>query len=818
VDPQLEAIVLSRLEAEQAGRTDWAALILGALEGDDALEALVDGRQRPSPAGEETRPAAPRPAGAYLGAITVEGFRGIGPAVTLELPAGPGLTLVVGRNGSGKSSFAEALEVVLTGDTFRWQARSTVWREAWRNLHHPVAHVGARFLLEGERGPCVVSRRWARGARLEDAVTEVQVHGKPKTTLDELGWSAALQAHRPLLSYDELGALLDERPSALFDAMASMLGLDDLVTAQRALQEARLSRERKRREVLGSRDRLLGRLRGIDDERARLAVAVVDGEDWDLDRLEQVVTGGEFGDDADGGLATLRRLATLDLPNLDHSARTVRELREASAALRASAGTAASRARQAAELLELALRYHAEHGDEDCPVCGSRGALDGRWRESHRGAVERLRQAAEAADAAHRRVETARERAAGLVTPPGRDLLARGAAAGLDVAGLIEALEVWEQGRTVEDLEALAAHIEATVGPLSAALAGMSAAAKAELDRREDAWRPVAAELAAWLAPGREAARAREVIPLLASAEKWLKQAAAEIRRERFLPVAEKARGVWELLRQQSHVALDQVVLAGEGSRRRVELDVTVDGVGAAALGVMSQGELHSLALSLFIPRATLPESPFRFLVIDDPVQSMDPARVDGLARALEMVAKERQVVVLTHDDRLPEAVRRLEIAATVIEVTRRDRSVVELRPVLDPVTRYLDDAFALAKTDELPAVVAERVILGFCRLALEAACATVVRRRRLGRGEPHAEVESLLESAGRLTVLAALALFDDRDRHGDVMGRLNREHGARAADAFRQCNEGAHGLPPDALMPFVRTVEELTKRVLALK
>ena len=60
---------------------------------------------------------------------------------------------------------------------------------------------------------------------------------------------------------------------------------------------------------------------------------------------------------------------------------------------------------------------------------------------------------------------------------------------------------------------------------------------------------------------------------------------------------------------------------------------MTVDGVPGAALGVMSQGELHSLALSLFLPRATLSESPFRFVVIDDPVQSMDPARVDGLAR-----------------------------------------------------------------------------------------------------------------------------------------------------------------------------------------
>jgi predicted ATPase len=112
--------------------------------------------------------------------------------------------------------------------------------------------------------------------------------------------------------------------------------------------------------------------------------------------------------------------------------------------------------------------------------------------------------------------------------------------------------------------------------------------------------------------------------------------------------------------------------LSGSATQRKVELSVTVDGVDGVALGVMSQGELHALALSLFIPRATLDDSPFRFIVIDDPVQSMDPSRVDGLARVLESAAADRQVVVFTHDDRLPEAVRRMGIDATVLEVTRR--------------------------------------------------------------------------------------------------------------------------------------------------
>ena len=53
--------------------------------------------------------AAVEPPGVYLGAITMAGFRGIGPATTLPLQPGPGLTLVVGRNGSGKNSFAEGM-------------------------------------------------------------------------------------------------------------------------------------------------------------------------------------------------------------------------------------------------------------------------------------------------------------------------------------------------------------------------------------------------------------------------------------------------------------------------------------------------------------------------------------------------------------------------------------------------------------------------------------------------------------------------------------------------------------------------------------
>lgn len=302
----------------------------------------------------------------------------------------------------------------------------------------------------------------------------------------------------------------------------------------------------------------------------------------------------------------------------------------------------------------------------------------------------------------------------------------------------------------------------------------------------------MARRLAGWLTRAREAQAQAEVVKPLKAAEAWLKRTVLAIRNDRFSPIAQQTKALWAQLRQQSNVDLKAVVLGGTGTRRRVELEVTVDGVDGVALGVMSQGELHALALSLFLPRATLPASPFRFLVIDDPVQSMDPARVDGLARVLEQVASQRQVLVFTHDDRLPEAVRRLRIDASVLAVTRRAGSVVEVRIESDPVHRALDDARALARTDNLPPDIARRVVPGFCRDALEAACLEAFRRRRLERGEAHADVEAAWEAATSLTHRAALAIFNDPGRGGDVQARLNQLAPGGLA-AYRACQTGSH-------------------------
>jgi len=187
---------------------------LAALEGQAELDALLD---EPGP-----RPPVPPPVHAqpgvrvWLERIHLEGFRGVGPSATLNLAAGPGLTLVVGRNGSGKSSFAEGLELALTGTSERWEGRPNVWREGWRNLHAADGTtVQVTFRAEEHPEPLVVERQWIASDELDGGRASVRRGSEDLPGIAGLGWTAPLSAFRPLLSYNELGSMLTGEPSGL---------------------------------------------------------------------------------------------------------------------------------------------------------------------------------------------------------------------------------------------------------------------------------------------------------------------------------------------------------------------------------------------------------------------------------------------------------------------------------------------------------------------------------------------------------------------------------------------------------------------------
>ena len=816
MDPELKALVEEKLNADPDIAVGAGLLILAACDGDERLAAELDDTAHPS-GGEQEAGASPEPVGAYLTSIAVEGFRGIGPRAELPIELGPGLTLVTGPNGCGKSSFAEGLEILLTGSNKRWEDRSAVWKEGWRSLHHegPV-RVEARLAIEGETGETLAERRWDVGSSLDQGVATAQTVGKPRSNLSALGWDDALANFRPFLSYNELGATLDAGPTRIFDQVSKVLGLDALVAARDLLRKARLAREKSLKDATDGCAVLLRELESLDDERARRCVGALEGSAWNLESIRTLLS-EPAGSDPTDALTVLRQLAAVEVPDETATLEICERLRGAQSGVNVASQTDAGRALRIARLLASAVQFHDHFDDSPCPVCGV-GMLDTSWRGQADQQIESLRSEAAEAQSAQDALDAA-IRAVRSLIQQSPEVLDGAQTVGIDVAGLRITWDDWLAGLDNRDGDVLAGHVETALPAVREAARDVREQAEAEMERREDAWRPVAKQLLEWLPAARTAQAGAMRLSDLDAAENWLQNATDSVRAERFAPIAERSAGIWSRLRQGSSVDITRFGLTGSGTHRRLAVDVTVDGVESAALGVMSQGELHSLALSLFLPRATLPASPFRFVVIDDPVQAMDPSKVDGLARVLSDVAEERQVIVFTHDDRLPEAVRRLGILARHLQVARREQSVVEVRPVSDPVVRYLDDARALVHTPELSQDVAGRVVPVFCRSAVEAACLEVVRRRRIARGTPHAEVERTLEQALSLKAKASLALFDESGRGGETSSKINERFGRHARDAFNECNRGSHeGLPIPALQRLIDGSEQLVRGIRSLK
>lgn len=316
MEGELSRIVGERLKASGFPDEEALLVIASVLGGEPELESMLSGKEAAPPKAMEAQPD--QPVGAFLGALTVEGFRGIGGPASLDLLPGPGLTLVVGRNGSGKSSFAEALEILFTGDNRRWRDRSAIWQDGWRNLHHghPTS-VTVQLAVEGRAGATKVSRAWDARAGLDGGAASVQPHAGAKADLDSLGWSNALVAYRPFLSYNELGSMLDEGPSKLYDALSAVLGLDDLVDAEKALGDARRKREKAVKDVQASLKPLTALLESSADERAGRCLSLLKAKPWDLDAIEDIVLGGDSTSAAEGDLSVLRQLCTLEGPALD---------------------------------------------------------------------------------------------------------------------------------------------------------------------------------------------------------------------------------------------------------------------------------------------------------------------------------------------------------------------------------------------------------------------------------------------------------------------------------------------------------------------
>ena len=810
-------VLLKRLVEQKLENEPFAYYVLAACDGDQSLSEYIDDGVTPARAATIAAAAVTGQLHrAHLKSVKVRGFRGIGPERTLDLHPANGLTVITGRNGSGKSSFAEAIEVVLTGRCARIDGLQKRWRNGWRNLDQSYAPlIALEFAIE-KTGIVTLQRKWNADEDLDDADgRQTVVKEKNKTrAIGETGWRVDAGDYRPFLAHSELGHLITESPAQLHDALLAGLGLTDVEAARKRLVTARNQRKTLVTETDATAKELLGALQATaqqsSDTRIAGLAAAMNKKPRDLDAIASLV---DLTSEVPEELTVLRDLTRLAAPEPNTIGDAATRLRDAERADRELTEHRAGQALRVARLLEQSLDLLQETKEGDCPVCGTPGVITDAWRDSATRQVQQLRVEAAEADRAKATLKQCVTDAQRLCAPVPPSVVRAGETGieGLDVRELVATWTEWQQGSELTAPVALAAHLESMGSRLAELIGQCRTDAQALYEARQDVWRPLATQIQEWLPEARRARRLQAALPLLQRAAEWLRDTVDQLRNERFEPIAREAVANWELVRLHSSVNLREITAGGAGNQRTVSLDVEIDGKDANALGVMSQGELNSLALSLFLPRAALRESPFGFMVVDDPVQALDPSKVDGLARLLARAAETRQVVVLSHDDRLPEAIRRLGIEARFIDVSRRANSVIEFRKITGPMELLLEDARAVAKTPQVPGAMKDRLVGGFCRSAIEAACMQAIRARRIGRGEAHGDVETLLNELDRLRALVSVALFDKVDE-AKVDARLTNALGRRAKDALEACNEGSHHAVDVDLLTLIRDAEELAR------
>lgn len=764
-DDRLKNDVLTRADEDDSLSESARLVVLAALEGPDLLDEVLGGAELSAQQTNQLTATDPdaAPVGAYLASITVEGFRGIGPKVTVALRPGPGLTVIAGRNGSGKSTLAEALELALTGRNSRWDNKTDIWSSAWRNLHAGNPSQIRIGITEEGSGTTTIGVDWPAGEDVDVAAktTWIQRDGRPRESIQALGWGAALEMYRPLLSYDELGHILEGTPSHFHDQLHRLLGLEQLTEATQRLDAAAKQLKRPGVELKQSRDTLKPLLEQHADPRAATALGQVKKTRPDVTILRPLIT-----DAAAAAIpAAWTQAAGLASPTAEDVEPLLTALRAATLNEQAETRSSHALADDRARLLAQGIEFHEQHGDQQCPLCGE-GSLDGTWAAAAREALARELAVAGALKAAREATSQARTAVVNLVRAVARPPLSDD-----ELTVLPAAQQTWERFHAIPvgDDIALADHVAAVLPDLERSYAALRRQASDLVQQRADQWAPIAVQLADLVGKAAAAEQADAPLKNVTEALKWLQANTGQLRNERIAPLADQARGIWAALRQESNVELGSIRLEGQKTTRRVSLQAAVDGSETEAFGVMSQGELQALALAIFIPRATSPQSPFRFVVFDDPIQAMDPSKIDGFLHVLTNLAENRQVVVLTHDDRLPSAIRTSRTDARIVEVTRGANSAVSVAESSDPATRLLGDAYAIARDDAVPDSVKSRAIPRLCREALEVTAKDVFTARAFAAGRSRAEVESTWASAHKVAARMTLALTMKPDDQGGL-------------------------------------------------
>ncbi|WP_410603323.1 AAA family ATPase [Amycolatopsis sp. lyj-90] len=743
----------------------------------------------------------------FLRSIELAGFRGAAngsgaPGATtepfrLDFPASAGLVVVHAPNGTGKSTVTDALEVALFGGTGGASGFNPDDARGAVVSHSGLVDSEVGVVLENGRGD-TLHFEWNAGAGVESAIAIWRSDTQHEVEITPGGkWASSVASRRPVVGYDHLTHRLRadnavdivEATLAMGDVWSQLRSFLDEYLAQAAAAAAAWQLARARVETaVAEVDEVLA-LRYPDFEVPRPVrlpeTPAEDVEGW---------FHAEFGDCEECiEHLTVDPQLSVDVVTSIEAARTaveknIRTKRDSGQEIWSGGGI---------EALEMLISRIDADPNSDCPMCGADGV---HWSDRARSVSRGLR-------SVHEEFNLTRTELAHL----GRLLVERVLPVLRRAKGIV-ALES-SAVRLAERVEVLVGHEPAAEGDLAWTILTGLVVDTEFADNIEDLLQEVATSAweSVWTSERRRNCRQlveahREhgataaSVSACESALQRLAKAFDAVHRDRRDVLERDVQSLLQVL--LADAGLEGLELAPApslttGRAHKTGPRLRLNG-HEAGLGVLSAGQYNAFVLSLLL--AAGKTDPFRFLVVDDPVHALDDLRIDAFAALVERYVTEgRQMVLLTHDDRLVDVLRLKVGQVILLKLGRDQHNNLQCVDSTHPWQVLVEDAWSVLRRGVgggpnrvLSDATLALLTLSLCRQAIDAVLREFVQEERRSSGRALSvlkEMDQVFTTRATLKVVRRIV----RAEHPAV-GLID----ALQADAgfLNDLNAGAHGDP----------------------
>lgn len=676
--------------------------------------------------------------------VSIHNYRGISneDPLTLLFDPTPGITVLHGLNGAGKSSISDAIELGLTGNTPISLGGTAGKAALWEPIHLSRGSSSARVevVLSSNDERLILVTVLGQNGAVESHTASLETATGRKTISLDASWQQALVSHQPVFAY----ATLERRVQLSKDLATYFEALLALGGSFAVIQETIAERGNASSEAL-TRWR-------VAKEAAMQSLASIDSNRLGDEQIIPLPSVPEpsINEDIDDWLSSSGLLEEGINSNSLPSATKARLIGSATRVQKSiqrleQAGMISERLLSGAleQLYTEATDRRIE--DEICPVCAT---PDSNWLTILEQVVKRNQSVA-----ALRKEVTADTKS---LAADGAEFLEGvlkiGALAPDDdpisSSSFIGSV-LLKKFTTARDVGTDTQHSVLTAtSDLSHWLCSQQAGILIdEAVTRTDAikqWRIARSRavedfVAVWKKEGASAVESA----LWTNTSKRVEDIRRQLREKRSISLEGKAGARVKELLADAELELKKISVLS--SKASMEL---IDQSGRPVdLGMLSAGQRNAVLLAPLL--ASVDAGPFGFLILDDPVHAFDELRVDRLADALAKLAEKRRVIVLTHDDRLKE-----NLAARSIECDTRlvDRSSVTGSVQINDSSHFWDQLLtdagqvydlAVAETGSASDVTAS--IRGLCRISIDNALRTfALRNAALSARDTQTDLEML--------------------------------------------------------------------------